>query len=40
MAIEQHKDDVNFPNWRVVDEKHPIVKKLHLYENQIKKEES
>ena len=37
MAIEQHKDDVKFPYWRVVDEKHPIVKKLNLDENQIKK---
>ena len=37
MAIEQHKDDVNFPYWRVVDEKHPVVKKLNLDENQIKK---
>ena len=26
-AIEQRKDDVNFPYWRVVDEKHPVVKK-------------
>ena len=37
MAIEQNKDDVNFPYWRVVDEKHPVVKKLNLDENQIKK---
>ena len=37
MAIEQHKDDENFPYWRVVDEKHPVVKKLKLDENQIKK---
>ena len=37
MAIEQNKDDVNFPYWRVVDEKHPIVKKLNLDKNQIKK---
>ena len=37
MAIEQHKDDVNFPYWRVVDEKHPVVKKLNLDENKIKK---
>ena len=36
MAIEQNKDDVNFPYWRVVDEKHPVVKKLKLDENQIK----
>ena len=37
MAIEQHKDDVNFPYWRVVDEKHPVVKKLNLDGSQIKK---
>ncbi len=37
MAIEQHKDDENFPYWRVVDEKHPVVKKLNLDGNQIKK---
>ena len=37
MAIEQHKDDVNFPYWRVVDEKHPVVKKLNLDGIQIKK---
>ena len=37
MAIEQHKDNVNFPYWRVVDEKHPVVKKLNLDKNQIKK---
>ena len=37
MAIEQNKDDVNFPYWRVIDEKHPIVKKLKLDKNQIKK---
>ena len=36
MAIEQHKDDVNFPYWRVVDEKHPVVKKLKLDGRQIK----
>ena len=24
MAIEQNKDDVNFPYWRVIDEKHPV----------------
>ena len=35
MAIEQNKDDVNFPYWRVVNEKHPVVKKLNLDENQI-----
>ena len=37
MAIKQHKDDVNFPYWRVVDEKHPVVKKLNLDGSQIKK---
>ena len=37
MAIEQNKDVVNFPYWRVIDEKHPLVKKLNLDENQIKK---
>ena len=37
MAIEQNKDDVKFPYWRVIDEKHPVVKKLKLDENQIKK---
>ena len=37
MAIEHYKDDVNFPYWRVVNEKHPLVKKLKLDENQIKK---
>ncbi len=37
MAIEQHKDDVTFPYWRVVNEKHPVVKKLNLDENKIKK---
>ena len=37
MAIEQNKDDVNFPYWRVVDEKHPVVKKLKLDGNQIRK---
>ena len=37
MATEQHKDDVNFPCWRVVDEKHPVVKKLNLDGSQIKK---
>ena len=37
MAIEQNKDNVNFPYWRVVDEKHPVVKKLNLDGNQIKK---
>ena len=37
MAIEQRKGDVNFPYWRVVDEKHPVVKKLNLDGSQIKK---
>ena len=37
MAIEHYKDDVNFPYWRVVNEKHPLMKKLKLDENQIKK---
>ena len=37
MSIEQIKDNVNFPYWRVVDEKHPVVKKLNLDGNQIKK---
>ena len=37
MTIEQNKDDINFPYWRVIDEKHPVVKKLKLDENQIKK---
>ena len=37
MAIEQNKDNINFPYWRVVDEKHPVVKKLNLDGNQIKK---
>lgn len=36
MAIEQHKDDENFPYWRVIDEKHPVVKKLNLDGDQIK----
>ena len=36
MAIEQNKDDVNFPYWRVIDEKHSVVKKLKLDENKIK----
>ena len=36
MAIEQHKGDVNFSYWRVVDEKHPVVKKLNLDGSQIK----
>ena len=37
MAIEQNKDDVNFPYWRVIDEKHPVVKKLNLNRNLIQK---
>ena len=37
LAIEQNKDDVNFPYWRAIDEKQPVVKKLKLDENQIKK---
>ena len=37
MAIEQNKDDVNFPYWRVIDEKHPVVKKLNLDRKLIKK---
>ena len=37
MAIEQNKDDVNFPYWRVIDEKHPVVKKLNLDRNLIHK---
>ncbi len=37
MTIEQNNDDINFPYWRVIDEKHPLVKKLKLDENQIKK---
>ena len=37
MAIEHIKMMINFPYWRVVDEKHPVVKKLNLDENQIKK---
>ena len=37
MAIEKDKDDVNFPYWRVDDEKHPAVKKLNLYRNLIEK---
>ena len=37
MAIEQNKDDVNFPYWRVIDEKHPVVKKLNLDRNLIQK---
>ena len=40
MTIEHYKNDNNFPYWRVIDEKHPVVKKSKLDENQIKKEES
>ena len=36
MAIEQNMGDVNFPYWRVIDVKHPVVKKLNLDRNQIK----
>ena len=39
MAIEQNIDDVNFPYWRVIDEKHPVVKKLNLDRNLIQKGE-
>ena len=37
MAIEQNMGDVNFPYWRVIDEKHPVVKKLNLDRNLIQK---
>ena len=37
MAIKQNKDDVNFLYCRLVDEKHPVMKKLNLDKNQIKK---
>ena len=37
MAIEQNKDDVNFPYWRVINEKHPVVTKLNLDRNLIQK---
>ena len=37
MAIEQNKDDVKFPYWRVIGEKHPVVKKLNLDRKLIKK---
>ena len=37
MAIEKNKDDVNLPYWRVIDEKHPVVKKLNLDRKLIKK---
>ena len=36
IAIEQNMGDVNFPYWRVIDENHPVVKKLNLDGNQIK----
>ena len=36
IAIEQNMGDVNFPYWRVIDENHPVVKKLNLDWNQIK----
>ena len=36
IAIEQNMGDVNFPYWRVIDENHPVVKKLSLDGNQIK----
>ena len=36
MAIEQNKDDINFPYWRIIDEKHPVVKKLNIDGNRIK----
>ena len=39
ISIERYKDEVNFPYWRVIDEKHPVVKKLKLDKNQKKKEE-
>ena len=37
MGSEMCIRDSNFPYWRVIDEKHPVVKKLKLDENQIKK---
>ena len=37
MNFKQNKDDVNFPYWRVIDEKHPVVKKLNLDRNLIQK---
>ena len=37
MAIEQNKENLKFPFWRVVDENHPVVKKLNLDKNKIKK---
>ena len=36
MAIEQNMGNVNFPYWRLIDENHPVVKKLNLDGNQIK----
>ena len=36
MAIEQHLNTNDFPYWRIIDENHPIVKKLNLDKNQIK----
>ena len=36
IAIEQNMGDVDFPYWRVIDENHPVVKKLNLDGNQIK----
>ena len=36
MAIEQNIGNVNFPYWRLIDENHPVVKKLNLDGNQIK----
>ena len=37
MAIEQNKDDFNFPCWSVVHEKHPVVKKLNFIKPNKKK---
>ena len=37
MAIEQYKENPHFPYWRVIDHTHPVVKKLNLNENTIKK---
>ena len=36
MAIEHHLNTNDFPYWRIIDENHPIVKKLNLDKNQIK----
>ncbi len=33
MAFEQNKDDVHLPYWRVIDEKHPVVKRIKLDKN-------